>query len=221
MEAQPTMDRGLVISYLTLRKIVGILGVSLPVVLAIGAAAIFHEGIQYSISDYYYTGMGNVFVGMLWAIGIFLLSYKGYERKDDVAGDVACVCAIGVSLFPTSRPDAPLSIIGAAHLIFAAALFLTLAYFSLFLFTKTDQAVPTLQKLQRNNVYRVCGIAILGCLLLIAIAALPALKGPLHPYDPRFWLESIAIVAFGISWLTKGEAILADDSKPLALAARA
>jgi hypothetical protein len=30
-------------------------------------------------------------------------------------------------------------------------------------------------------------------------------------FEPRFWLESIAIVVFGISWLTKGEAILKDQ----------
>jgi hypothetical protein len=35
-------------------------------------------------------------------------------------------------------------------------------------------------------------------------------------FEPRFWLESIAIVAFGISWLTKGEAILKDQETPSA-----
>ena len=28
---------------------------------------------------------------------------------------------------------------------------------------------------------------------------------------PIFWLESLAVVAFGVSWLTKGEAILKDE----------
>jgi hypothetical protein len=30
--------------------------------------------------------------------------------------------------------------------------------------------------------------------------------------DPVFWLESLAVVAFGVSWLTKGEMILKDES---------
>ena len=29
--------------------------------------------------------------------------------------------------------------------------------------------------------------------------------------EPIFWLESVAIVAFGLSWLTKGETILKDE----------
>jgi hypothetical protein len=31
---------------------------------------------------------------------------------------------------------------------------------------------------------------------------------------PVFWLESIAVVAFGISWLVKGEAIFKDQPNP-------
>jgi hypothetical protein len=34
---------------------------------------------------------------------------------------------------------------------------------------------------------------------------------PLTAFNPVFWLETIAILAFGVSWLTKGEAILKDD----------
>ncbi len=30
--------------------------------------------------------------------------------------------------------------------------------------------------------------------------------------DPRFWLESIAMLAFGFSWWVKGEAILKDET---------
>jgi len=30
--------------------------------------------------------------------------------------------------------------------------------------------------------------------------------------NPVFWLETITIEAFGISWLTKGQAILKDEA---------
>ena len=212
-------DQALLISYLTLRKIVGLLGAALPFVVSLGAAALFQQGLQASISAYYYTGTRDVFVGMLWAIGIFLLSYRGYQAKDSIAGDVASVCAIGIALFPTTPPDAPQTTgSGAVHLVFATVFFLTLAYFSLFLFTKTNQPKPTARKLQRNKVYRACGLAILACLALILVdAVLPDdLANSLRRLEPRFWLESIAIVAFGISWLTKGEAILADEKSPSA-----
>jgi hypothetical protein len=29
-------------------------------------------------------------------------------------------------------------------------------------------------------------------------------------YKPGYWLEALAVLAFGISWFTKGEAILKD-----------
>ena len=101
---------------------------------------------------------------------------------------------------------------GRLHLIFAALLFLTLAYFSLCLFRKTDPTKPpTPQKRRRNLVYALCGYAILASILLIAtFKALPSLA-PFQEFKPVFWLEALAVVSFGVSWLTKGEAILADE----------
>ena len=62
----------------------------------------------------------------------------------------------------------------------------------------------------------VCGYTIIGSILLIALyffffeKKFPALMN----YDPVFWLETIALWAFGISWLTKGRAILNDPVIP-------
>ena len=85
MEEKLGSGKSLVFSYLTLRKTIGILGTSFPFVLYLGALIIFRTGIQSSISSYYHTGMGDVFVGTLCVIGFFLLSYKGYKRIDNVA----------------------------------------------------------------------------------------------------------------------------------------
>ncbi|MGH9748098.1 MAG: DUF998 domain-containing protein [Candidatus Acidiferrales bacterium] len=214
MNQQPGPQQGLVLSYLALRKAVGIIGVTLPFVLSIGKALLQSSGIESSISYYYYTVMGNVFVGSLWAIGIFLLSTRGYNRIDAIAGRFACLFAIGVSLFPTTpSKDAPqkAQLIGDVHLTFAALLFLTLAFFSLVLFTKTDPTqTPTPQKLQRNFVYRLAGWTIVACIALIAVVKLTALGSAVANIEPVFWLESLAVFVFGVSWLTKGEAILKD-----------
>lgn len=207
----------LVFPYLTLRTIIGVLGMALPIVVSLGAMAFFQTGLQNSISGYYHTGMRDVFVGMLWAIGFFLFSYEGYERADNIAGELACVFAIGVALFPTSPDGAagPVAdIISVVHLVFAGLLFLTLAYFCLFLFTKTDPEVPpTPRKLQRNVVYRVCGYTMLLSFLLILVYTylLPdSLVASIAPMRPIFWLEALAIFAFGVSWFTKGEGMLRD-----------
>jgi len=155
---------------------------------------------------------------MLWAIGFFLLSYKGYERSDDIAGKLACAFAIGVALFPTIPDGVTTSgarVIGTVHLVFAALFFLTLIYFSLFLFTKTGpRNRPTDRKLQRNMVYKACAYTMAVCILLIAIYHLlpDETVSPLGIYKPVYWLEALAILAFGVSWFTKGEAILKDEN---------
>ncbi len=92
--------------------------------------------------------------------------------------------------------------------------FLTLIYFSLFLFTKTDpDQPPTRRKLHRNTVYRICGYTMGACIGLIALYLLmpEETASRYAKYQPVFWLEGLAIVVFGISWLTKGEAILQDE----------
>ena len=223
MKVNPGNEKSMVISYLALRKVIGIIGISLPFVLAIGAAIFFGTNIQSSVSSYYYTGMGDVFVGALCAIGVFLFSYKGPnpvdEPADDRAGNLGGVFAVGMALFPTvsdSPGSSDASFIGYIHIIFAAGFFLTLIYFSLFLFTKIHPTrSPSRKKLQRNKVYRVCGYIMILCILLIAIYSLlpNGMAMSLKAYHPVFWLEAIAVVAFGISWLTKGEAILKDEAE--------
>jgi uncharacterized membrane protein YobD (UPF0266 family) len=94
--------------------------------------------------------------------------------------------------------------------VFGAVFLLTLAYFSLFLFTKTDQKQPTTEKVKRNQVYRVSGYTIVIAIVLIPVQAFLPLD--VSAYNPVFWLESIAVVAFGVSWLVKGEMILQDQA---------
>ena len=51
------------------------------------------------------------------------------------------------------------------------------------------------------------------CIVLIAICLLlpNGMTSFLEKYNPIYWLETIAVLAFGISWLTKSEAILKDE----------
>jgi len=64
---------GLVISYLTLRAAVGIVGVALPPVLSGGCLLLGDcRSLERSISSYYGTGMRDVFVGLLFAIAFFM-----------------------------------------------------------------------------------------------------------------------------------------------------
>ena len=204
---------------------------ALPFALALGGMLLYQLETQDSISGYYHTGMRDVLVGTLCAIGVFLWGYKGFDWRDNRASDIAGFSAIGVALFPTSPPN-PSSIekfIGGIHLVFAASFFITLALISLFLYTIVSAKVngcssdvigpiqlsdpnkpSTPRKLQRNVIYRISGCVILLAIGLIAlIGVLPEfLTSWLETLDPVFWLESIAIFAFGVSWFVKGEGIL-------------
>lgn len=99
----------MVLSYLSMRRILGVLALALPVVLVIGGA--LHECcVRLSISAYYHSSspvLHGLFVGTMAAIGVFLVCYKGYRRKDgEILGDnwlanVAGIGALGVAVFPT------------------------------------------------------------------------------------------------------------------------
>ncbi|MDH5719690.1 MAG: DUF998 domain-containing protein [Spirochaetia bacterium] len=208
-------EKTLIISYLTLRKIIGLLAVSLPLILSLGALIIEKKGIQSSISAYYFTSMGDIFIGILFAIGFFLFSYKGYKKgkeliSDDMAGNIAGFLVIGVAVFPTRQLNT-----NVIHGICAVSFFLILSYFCIVLFTKTkDGKSPHGKKKKRNSIYRACGTVMLLCigLLVVYIFFLPQkTREFVGEYNLIYWLEAIAILAFGISWLTKGEAILKDN----------
>jgi hypothetical protein len=66
------------------------------------------------------------------------------------------------------------------------------------------------RKKERNVVYTACGYTILACVGLIIVDVVLLRDLVLQAVGPVFWLESAAVIAFGVSWLTKGETILAD-----------
>ena len=223
-----TSESRILVSHLTLRRLIGILGILLPFILATGCYLLCAcTGILESVSSYYDTPMRDVFVGTLFTIGFFLFAYKGYERVDDIAGDLGCVFALGVALFPTTSPS---EFIEYLHLFFAACLFTTFTYFSIFLFTKSGGdgkggfcSVNALyarvksgdrekkRKVARNRIYVTCGIVIVLCIALIGLVEICLEESPLTSLNPVFWLESVALLAFGISWLVKGETLWKDE----------
>jgi hypothetical protein len=200
----------IVVSYLTLRRTIGVLGVALPVLLVMVHWILMGvgTGIEDSISDYYGTVVRDILVGVLFTIGWFLFAYRGEEPEDDVAGDLACLFALGVALFPTTSDYGLIRILHGGS---AALLFLTLSYFCLRLFTKTEEhRDPTKEKITRNRIYRTCGVIILVCIALIAIYYLFLSHTRIAAIKPVFWLELFALWAFGFSWFIKGETLFKD-----------
>lgn len=192
----------LVHSYLYLRRAIGLIGLALPIVLILGKQAVQGGDLAGSLSGYYYTDVRDVFVGAMCAAGVFLLAYYGHDRVDNIASTVAGLGAVGLALFPTA-PDHDVTAwertSGVLHLVFAAVFFLMLAYFCLRLFPHDGEQPPG-----TGVVYRVCGVVILACLVLIAVTKAAGLVPALHP---ALWLESVAVWAFGVAWLLKGQTL--------------
>jgi hypothetical protein len=203
--------RKLTHSYLALRKAVGWIGILLPFVLMLGAGLVFGETpVLKTISLYYYSGMRDVFVGSLCAIALFLFFYKGYSKWDDRAGNLAGLFAVGIALFPTVK-GGPQNWVGIIHFLCAAIFFLIISGISIFLFTRTKPN-PTHRKLTRNKIYIGCGLVMITSLVSILIYF------SFCDFDNSqscfvFWAESIALIAFGVSWLTKGGTLFPDKKK--------
>lgn len=212
----PESAQPLVVSYIGIRRAIGVSGLLLPPALGLGGLLVGVE-IQDNMSSYYHTPLRDIFVGTLCGIGIFLFCYRGRDWVENWTANVGCVTALGVALFPLDANSDPLyqkSIVGYLHSASGGAFFLTLAFYSLFHFPRPSdnpEQEPHIQ--QRNFVYRCSGIVIL--LSMIAMGTYLFLiptdwKIVCNQYNALFWLEAIAIWAFAAAWLTKGRVIVAD-----------
>jgi formate-dependent nitrite reductase membrane component NrfD len=148
--------------------------------------------------------------------------YQGYERWDNIVTSFAGLCALGIALFATTQIsdiDCAVCFLPACkarvwtHYISAALFFTTLSYVSFCLFTKS-KGPKTKRKIVRNIVFRTCAVVMLvSIILILLIKVIPWLGTHLAKFKPVFWLEWLALIAFGVSWLVKGKAMLADSKR--------
>ena len=229
---QQKAENDLVLSFLSVRRAIGVLGFFLPLAL-IAYALLSAEGILGSISAYYYTPMREVLVGTLCAQAVFLWSYEGYQPPvpeiitDKRVARLAALGALGVALSPTrdapviatpgpaaaDRCEAvPLALVQCllgetpaswVHNICAALFFGALAIFCLALFVRGG--TETAEKRARHLIYRVCGWTIVAALIVMGALIATKLDDRLAFLRPIFWLEAIASFAFATSWAVKGQ----------------
>jgi hypothetical protein len=198
----------------THRQVIGYLGLALPILLVqaerLRQNALSDNWSGTSISAYYWTGAVSLFVGLLAALSLFLLTYRGYANEsykyDRGAAIIAGIAAALVALFPTSPPSgiAPLpwwrDWISTTHMVAAIVLFSMFAVFSLWLFRKTAPGEqPAADKRRRNAIYLLCGFAIVFSMIWAVVWA--------RAGRSIFWPESSALVFFAWSWLVKGQAV--------------
>jgi hypothetical protein len=149
---------------------------------------------------------------------------------DNLAGYVGCIAVLGVAFLPCTANFAAQPclipspsrnpLVGSIHNLSALLYFLVLIVYSLLLFPKThldritgEKMFMRRQKRRRNVMYYICGsVMSLSLVLIIAYMWFLGSKYPgLKDLNPIFWLETVMLIAFGISWLTKGQLFFKDE----------
>jgi len=195
----------LVLSYTRVRTALGLLGMALPLVLLIGGIFFEDDGLAPSISDFYHTTYRDIFVGTMVAIGVFLISYRGYAPSDrdrlpdDVLATIAGIGAFGTAFFPNELPPHVLAAYGdlsdpanwqevPATTVFQRMVgirtapyfhyvFATMFFGSLALFCFVKFARHS-KVAWRRRLYLSCGWIILGALALAFVASMLKIFGP-------------------------------------------
>ncbi|MFS4493749.1 hypothetical protein [Maribacter sp. 2308TA10-17] len=213
-----------------IRKLIGTLGIALPALLP------FSEGMLLSsMSHYYYQPLSSlIFIIILSTFGLFLLSYKGYKIdtetekiSDDLLTNIGGISALIVVFVPTYCLESSSTIVdeicasgkypllghinelkNTIHLIFAGIFIFTMGWMSKYKFTRGANTV-------NNKIYKWCGNLVwfaIALLLTLVIIDFFNEDFQVTAYDV-FFLETLAVIPFGISWFIKGEAM--EDIKGL------
>lgn len=198
-------------SYLLMRVAIGVLGLALPLVLVLGDWALT-GGVPWrgSLSAYYYSGGGDVFVGVVFATGLFLLTYRATEASwENRLSMLAGVAALGVALFPTGGGDRTTAlqralgeqVVSTVHFASAAVFIGSLALISIIFGLgegRRPDAAPMVQRTWRRVHWGLSAVIVVSVLVIVLRL--------LGDYS-LFVGEVFAVVAFGLSWLLKGSEI--------------
>lgn len=199
-------------SHVDLRNFVGMAAILIPILLFFGGLLWPKCPIvESSISAYFGTELRGIFVGLLLAISFFFFAY-GYKKWDSKLTNGTAILSLMIALFPSTSKESWIQLV---HNLSAITFFGIMAYFCLVLFKK-NKGKKTEKKIRRNRVYTRCGWIILVCVVLLIGNYFLCIWGgiDLSDYKVTLILESIALWAFGLSWLVKSETIswlLADN----------
>jgi hypothetical protein len=209
VQPRPDDEPRYVRSYLFTRFAIGLLGVLLPLVLVFIEPALF-DGLPFprgSLSAYYYSGLREVFVGGLWAIGVFLVVYKFLDFSwESLLSSLAGACAVLVAVFPTERPGDGVTptpfqvkfgedVVTTIH--YGAAVAFIALLIPIVLFFARDEG-----RRGHRNWRSFHAVAALFIVSGAALAGIAGITG--GPDKGVLFGEWIAISAFGASWLAKG-----------------
>ncbi|WP_102126545.1 hypothetical protein [Deinococcus planocerae] len=220
------MDSNADVSYLGLRKWIGVIGLLLPaVVWTISRLDGLPASVYDTISAHYYTRARDLFVGAMALVGTLIFFYRSPHPWDNLAARVAGVAAVLIGLLPVEPPQGvradPLSLAQGLHALpvttfFGLGIYLVGVSFRRTSFRQATGPVPferkTARELEedhprkrlRNRIYVWCAaVMAVGSLLLLAENLLMNEFAWLR--GRRFLPESAVVMAFAFAWLVKGQ----------------
>jgi len=210
-------------TYINIRIGIAILAIIFPFLLWIGGRIFSNIPLQGSMSAYYHSGDGamrDAFVGILFAVGVFLYLYKGFTRLENYALNFAGAFAIGVAIFPMEWECGAECGKFSLHGTCAVLLFICIAYVCLFRASDTLHLITDEAKVKRyKTTYRMLGVG-----MIISPAAAWLLSAILRPRQEEssivFFVEAFAVLIFATYWAVKSLEIKSTDSTRLACEGR-
>ena len=202
-----------VFDYRMLRLFMGVIALSLPY-----AVIFLSQDSLTSVSASYYSDARDTFVGMLFIVGAFLWAYNGHTFRQAVVSKIASVAAFFVGFFPTACDGCAVSLSSIAHFSAAAVLFSALAYFCLGPFREKTSGQSG-KTGRRAAIYLVCGWLMVAAMLIALAAWLFVEEATVAKLRIVFWVELVALNAFGIAWITAGKwlPMLVDEEDALVI----
>lgn len=190
----------LVETYFVLRMVIAAGALILPAALLLWVALDPAVAMRGSLSAFYYSPARSVFVGILVAIGVALVAYRGYTRGENAMLNAAGVLSIVVALVPTADSSQPgLTVAGAVHAA-AAVGFFVLAALSIFFYGQ--ETLSSLNDPHLRRRYRVV-YRVLAVLVVAFPAAAVLVAWVVGPSVALFAGEAAALYAFAAFWLVK------------------
>jgi hypothetical protein len=210
-------------SYLLMRAIIGFIGVTLPFLLVLGDNWLKTSGpvLRGSLSAYYYSGMRDFLVASLAAAAFFLIAYKLFERSaSNILSLIAGLAALTTAFFPTNRADADVATaltplqaklgetnVMHVHFVAAGIAIVSLAVISFIFGLQEGRRSPDRAggRARLSPTFWRWFHWTLAAIILVSVA-FAAFSDRQHMFTSYSLLigESVALEAFGLSWLFKG-----------------
>jgi len=197
----------------------GVMGFLMPL-LSMGFALAFGGDFNQpqfltSVSATHYSNAYLLFEGLLFAMGVIMLLYRGYDNVDRLLFIIVGIGSLLLVLFPCYREGgiyrnfvmvSP-EVAHQVHFIFSIVVFVGYAFIIGFRFTKRNKKIKKLshQKKRRNILYIICAILIAASVVIGYVG-----KNMLNIEMALYIGEFIAFWAFSFAFLAKGGAILKD-----------